>query len=62
MQQSRSVTDPVSSNGYWRDFLRAYQFNLPFERAGSQDFILQVTCLCPSGSRLSSALMLRRTK
>ena len=56
------LTDPVSNNGYWRDFLRAYEFNLPFEQAGSQDFILQVTCLCPSGSRLSAELMLKRTK
>ena len=56
------LTDPVSNNGYWRDFLRAYEFNLPFEQAGNQNFILQVTCLCPNGSRLSSELMLRRTK
>jgi len=56
------LTDPVSNNEYWRDFLRAYEFNLPFEQAGSQNYILQVTCLCPSGSRLSAELMLRRTK
>ncbi len=56
------LTDPVRNNGYWQDFLRAYEFNLPFEQAGSQDFILQVTCLCPSGSRLSSELMLRHAK
>jgi len=56
------LTDPVSNNEYWRDFLRAYEFNLPFEQAANEDFILQVTCLCPSGSRLSAELMLKRTK
>jgi len=56
------LTDPVSNNEHWRDFLRAYEFNLPFEQAGKDNFILQVTCLCPNGSRLSSELMLRRVK
>jgi len=56
------LTDPVSNNEHWRDFLRAYEFDLPFEQADNQNFILQVTCLCPNGSRLSSELMLKRTK
>jgi len=56
------LTDPAINNGHWRDFLRAYEFNLPFEHAGNENLILQVTCLCPNGSRLSSELMLRRTK
>ena len=56
------LTDPVSNNAYWRDFLRAYEFSLPFEQAGSQNYILQVTCLCPNGSRLSAELMLKRAK
>lgn len=54
------LTDPAANNQYWRDFLRAYEFNLPFEQTGGQSYILQVTCLCPNGSRLSSELMLRR--
>lgn len=56
------LTDPVSNNTYWRDFLRAYEFSLPFEQAGNQNYILQVTCLCPNGSRLSAELMLKRAK
>jgi hypothetical protein len=56
------LTDPVTNNGHWRDFLRAYEFNLPFEQAGTENLILQVTCLCPNGTRLSSELMLKRTK
>jgi hypothetical protein len=56
------LTDPAGNNQYWRDFLRAYEFNLPFEQSGNQNYILQVTCLCPNGSRLSSELMLKRAE
>ncbi len=56
------LTDPVTNNEYWRDFLRAYEFNLPFEQAGSENYMLQVTCLCPNGKRLSSEFILRHAK
>lgn len=53
------LTDPETNHKYWNDFLRAYKFDLPFEQAGSQDYVLEVTCLCPNGSRLSTDFMLR---
>jgi hypothetical protein len=56
------LNDPVTNNNYWRDFLRAYMFNLPYEQAFSQDYILQVTCICPNGKRLSSDFTLKHTK
>jgi len=56
------LTDPVKNNDSWRDFLRAYVFSLPCEKSISQDYILQVTCLCPNGKRLSSEFTLRHTK
>jgi len=56
------LTDPVKNNDSWRDFLRAYVFSLPCEQSISQDYILQVTCLCPNGKRLSSEFTLRYTK
>lgn len=56
------LTDPVANNAYWNDFLRAYQFDLPLESSGGKDYILQVTCLCPNGSRLSSNFTLRSPK
>jgi len=43
------LTNPVENNKFWRDFLRAYEFNLPFEPAGDKTYILQTTCLCPDG-------------
>jgi hypothetical protein len=56
------LTDPAANNDYWRDFLRAYQFTLPCELAGKQDYILQLTCMCPNGKRLSSEFILKQTK
>ena len=56
------LTDPVKNNDSWRDFLQAYVFILPCEQSISQDYILQVTCLCPNGKRLSSEFTLRYTK
>ena len=52
------LTDPVENDEYWRDFLRAYEFNLPFESATNQSYILQVTSLCPTGRRLSDEFVL----
>ncbi len=56
------LTDPAANNEYWRDFLRAYEFNLPFEPSASQNYILQVTCLCPNVRRLSTEFALKFTK
>ena len=56
------LTDAAQNNKYWRDFLRAYQFNLPFEPTGSQSYILQATFLCPTGKRLSVEFALKHTK
>ena len=56
------LTDSVTNNDYWRDFLRAYEFSLPCEQTGTKDYILQVTSLCPNGKRLSSEFTLRHTK
>jgi hypothetical protein len=56
------LTDPVTNNKSWRDFLRAYEFSFPCEQVNSHDYILQVTCLCPNGKRLSSEFTLRHAK
>ena len=56
------LTDPAANNKYWNDFLRAYRFDLPFGQTDSQDYVLEVTCLCPNGSRLSSNFTLRGLK
>jgi hypothetical protein len=56
------LTDIVENNHYWRDFLRAYEFNLPVNLEGNQSYILQVTCICPNGKRLSTEHALSQTK
>lgn len=54
------ITDPVVNNKYWRNFLRAYEFNLPFKTESAQDYILEVTCLCPNNKRLTAEFSLIR--
>jgi len=56
------LTYPVTNNDSWRDFLRAYEFHFPCGQLKDQDYILQVTCLCPNGKRLSSEFTLKRTQ
>ena len=55
------LTEPGINNEYWRDFLRAYEFNLDFELLRNQNYILQATCLCPNGRRLSTDFTLKCT-
>jgi len=49
----------AENNNYWRDFLRAYEFNLDFQPEADHSYILQVTCLCPSGRRISTEFGLK---
>jgi hypothetical protein len=56
------LIDTVENNEHWRDFLRAYEFNLDFEPESSQSYILQATCLCADGKRLSAEFGLKHTR
>jgi hypothetical protein len=56
-----NLNDVVKNNEHWRDFLRAYEFNLPFEPESNKSYILQVTSLCPGGKRLSAEFALKHT-
>jgi len=47
------LANPAENQKYWRDFLRAYEFTLGAQAARDKTYILEVTCLCPSGKRLS---------
>ena len=59
---SIDLTEAAENNNYWRDFLGAYEFKLDFELQRNQTYILQVTCLCPNGKRLSAELVLKSEK
>ena len=56
------LTDPSENNKFWRDFLRAYEFDLDFEPDAAQGYMLEVTCLCPNGKRLSADFVLKLAK
>jgi len=56
------LTEPVKNNNHWRDFLRTYEFNLDLEPQSNHSYILQVTCLCPNGRRLSAQFDLKHTR
>ncbi|MHC4727296.1 MAG: hypothetical protein ACYS17_08695 [Planctomycetota bacterium] len=60
--QDVDLTEPALNNEYWRDFLRAYEFDLPFEFDVNQSYILQVTCQSPNGRRLSDEFALKPTQ
>ena len=46
------LTDVVENNNCWRDFLRAYEFNLAFDAGANHSYILEVTCSLATGRRL----------
>jgi len=48
------LNSPAENQKYWRDFLRAYEFTLAAQASKNKTYILEVTCLCPSGKRLST--------
>jgi hypothetical protein len=56
------LTDPLTNNEYWLDFLRAYQFTLPLDQSDANSHILHVTYFCPSGKLLTSEFTLRRNQ
>jgi len=61
------LSDPAANNRSWRDFLRAYQLDLPLKPAPHEgvlqpgrDYVLEATCLTPNGSRLTAEFGLKR--
>lgn len=57
-----NLTNIAENENHWQDFLRAYEFNLPIESRTNQNCILQATCICPNGKRLSTEFTLSQTK
>lgn len=47
------LTELKANNNYWRDFLRAYEFDLEFEPQANKTYILQINCRTLSGKRIS---------
>ena len=55
------LTDPAKNSRFWKDFLRAYEFNLELDSAPDQNYILQVTCLFADNRRLTAESPLKKT-
>jgi len=53
------LTDPAENNTYWRNFLRAYEFKLDVRADTRQTYILEATCICLEGKRLSAEFTLK---
>ncbi len=59
MWSDLDLTAPAENQRYWRDFLRAYEFVVPTDISPEKAYVLEVTCLIPSGRRLSDEWILR---
>lgn len=53
------MMEPAQNNRYWRDFLRAYEFELDVQAELDKTYILEATCIDPEGKRLSTDYMLK---
>lgn len=53
------LTDPAKNNNCWRDYLRAYEFKLGAQADIGETYVLEATCLCPEGKRLSAEFTLK---
>ncbi len=57
------LTNPGVTNGYWHDYLRTYNFDLPmnFRPAPEATFTLEATCTTQEGKRLSNKRQIKYT-
>ena len=55
------LTNPAQNNKYWRGFLRAYEFVLDTQASRDKTYILEATCMCPDGRRLSGEYVLKNS-
>jgi len=53
------LTRPADNNKYWRDFLRAYEFELNAKVERDKTYVLEATCLGADGKRLSGEWAIR---
>ncbi|MEJ2648838.1 MAG: hypothetical protein P8016_10575 [Sedimentisphaerales bacterium] len=56
------LKDLKINSEYWQNFLRAYEFHLPFEPQAEQPYILEVTCICLNSRRISSEFELKTSE
>jgi len=47
-----NINDDKKNQKYWKDFLRSYEFILPFQYPIDTKYVLQLTCITPDGKRI----------
>ncbi len=54
------LTNAAANNLHWLDFVRGYQFFLPMNKAPKSPgtYVLEVTCVTPTGKRLTDTFQL----
>jgi len=52
------LIEAAANNDHWRDFLRAYEFELEYQPVVGRDYVLQTTCLTAGGRRLTAEFVL----
>jgi hypothetical protein len=62
MWSDMDLTRPAENNKSWRDFLRAYEFELDAPAGLDETYILEATCTCPDGKRLSADFTLKSSQ
>jgi hypothetical protein len=53
------LTGPAENHKYWRDFLRAYEFELDTQASRDKTYVLEATCMSPDGKRFSCDYTIR---
>ncbi len=52
------LIEPQENNRYWRDYLRAYEFDLDFDPEPAKDYVMLVTWMYPKGKRLEAEFVI----
>ncbi len=58
MWQDITLNSFTENNKFWKDYLRAYEFRLQYDCPDCTKYVLEVTCMCPSGQRLIATTVL----
>jgi len=53
------LVDSSKNNSYWKDHMRSYMFDFNFAADPGRAYLLQVTCICPRGVRLTATEIIR---
>jgi hypothetical protein len=53
------LTDAGRNHAHWHDFLRTYEFKLDVQADVDETYILEATCMCLEGKRLSAEFTLK---